>query len=590
MSNASYTGKVAASTLNGGTAQSTLTNSYNGYNSLIVSVNGTLCTATGQAGCSYDIKNGPATLSCNGREVNIPMKVMGGLNVTRRVFVPTDDHFERTLNVFNNPTASPITATVAVANNLGSDTDTKITGTSAGGTTISDSDAWVTTFKNFTGTNTTTSDPRLGHVLQNAGASVPASHVTFSNGHNTPTWFYTFTVNPGETKIIGNFAVADGSIAASMADSARLAALPPTSLECMSPSDLSELANFQSAPSVTTQPTNVGIASGATATFNAQATAVGIGQVTVKWQVSTDGGATFHDLSGQTSNTLSLTNVPLSNNGDQYRAVFTDGTGSTNSLAATLVVASTGYWLTDATGGVYSFGVPFHGSLPGLDIVPNAPIVGLTATPDGGGYWLVGADGGVYSFGDARFHGSAGGIHLNKPIVGMAATPDGGGYWLVASDGGVFSFGNARFHGSAGAVQLNNPIVGMAVTPDGGGYWLVASDGGVFSYGTAVFHRSLGGQHLNKPIVGIAPSPDGGGYWLAGADGGVFNFGNARFFGSSATTPLNKPIVGIVPTPDGGGYREIAADGGVFDFGNALFRGSTGGQPPARPVTGLDNG
>ena len=29
-----------------------------------------------------------------------------GLNVSRRVYVPTDDHFERTLNVFNNPTGS----------------------------------------------------------------------------------------------------------------------------------------------------------------------------------------------------------------------------------------------------------------------------------------------------------------------------------------------------------------------------------------------------------------------------------------------------------------------------------------------------
>jgi hypothetical protein len=30
---------------------------------------------------------------------------------------------------------------------------------------------------------------------------------------------------------------------------------------------------------------------------------------------------------------------------------------------------------------------------------------------------------------------------LNAPIVGITSTPDGGGYWLVAADGGVFTFG-----------------------------------------------------------------------------------------------------------------------------------------------------
>jgi hypothetical protein len=71
----------------------------------------------------------------------------------------------------------------------------------------------------------------------------------------------------------------------------------------------------------------------------------------------------------------------------------------------------------------------------------NAPIVGITSTPDGGGYWLVAADGGVFTFGDARFFGSLGNLTLNAPIVGITASPDGGGDFLVAADGGVFTFG-----------------------------------------------------------------------------------------------------------------------------------------------------
>src|ERR1700741_3514889 len=100
----------------------------------------------------------------------------------------------------------------------------------------------------------------------------------------------------------------------------------------------------------------------------------------------------------------------------------------------------------------------------------NAPVVGMTATPDGNGYWLVASDGGIFSYGDAHFYGSMGGQHLKAPVVGMAATPDGNGYWLVASDGGIFSYGDAHFYGSTGGSSINRPVVGMAATPDGNGY------------------------------------------------------------------------------------------------------------------------
>ena len=71
------------------------------------------------------------------------------------------------------------------------------------------------------------------------------------------------------------------------------------------------------------------------------------------------------------------------------------------------------------------------------------------------------ADGGIFAFGDARFYGSTGNIHLNQPIVGMTATPDGGGYWFTASDGGVFAFGDAAFYGSLGGVPQSRPIVAI---------------------------------------------------------------------------------------------------------------------------------
>jgi hypothetical protein len=143
----------------------------------------------------------------------------------------------------------------------------------------------------------------------------------------------------------------------------------------------------------------------------------------------------------------------------------------------------------------------------------RAPIVAITATPDGGGYWLVAADGGVFSFGDAKFFGSTGGIVLNQPVVGMAATSDGGGYWLVAADGGVFTFGDAPFDGSMGGTVLSEPVVGITATPDNGGYRMVASDGGIFDFGDAAFFGSGTGAPLTAPVVGMAARP--GGYWIA---------------------------------------------------------------------------
>jgi hypothetical protein len=199
-------------------------------------------------------------------------------------------------------------------------------------------------------------------------------------------------------------------------------------------------------------------------------------------------------------------------------------------------------------------------------------------------YWLVGSDGGIFSFGGAPYYGSTGATKLNKPIVGMSATADGGGYWLVASDGGIFSFGDAVYYGSTGALKLNEPIVGMAVTPDGKGYWLVASDGGIFSFGDAKFYGSTGALTLNKPIVGMASTPDGGGYWLVASDGGIFSFGDAKFYGSTGALTLNKPIIGMIAGPGGNGYIMVASDGGTFSFGTAPNFGSLGGIPLKNPI------
>ena len=262
-------------------------------------------------------------------------------------------------------------------------------------------------------------------------------------------------------------------------------------------------------------------------------------------------------------------------------------------LAALLALAALGWsglsaTPASATGPSPDSAVPFGATTVGANAVtnPNAPVVGMAATPDGGGYWLAARDGGVFGYGDARFFGSAGALPLNAPVVGMAATPDGGGYWLVARDGGVFGYGDAAFFGSAGSLTLNAPVVGMAATGDGRGYWLVAADGGIFSYGDARFWGSTGSLVLNAPVAGMAATPDGGGYWLVGSDGGVFTYGDAVFSGSAGSVPLNAPIAGLAAAP-GGGYWLVARDGGLFSYGGAPYFGSLGGTTLPGPVVGM---
>ncbi len=484
-SSASYQHSTTASTLNGGTTSASLSNAYGGYNGIFVDVNGAhvgRCTGTGVTGCVSFNENGPATLACNNRVVQLPTQVIGGIDVSRQVYVPTDDHFSRWMNYFTNPGGSPATVQLDTSNNLGSGSNTKITGTSAGGTTPSLADNWITSFRNWSGT--TSSDPRLGHVLQGPGGAVRADNLSFVDGNPNPTWGYTFTVQPGQTVAIANFGVADATIAASQADSARLDNLPPTALECLTPTEQGEIANF----------------------------AVDQGYRLV----GSDGGVfAFGQASFQGS--LPADSVHVN-----------DIVGMTSSPSRQ------GYTQVGSDGGVFAFGdAVFHGSLPQLGVsVSN--IVGIARNADGGGYWMVGSDGGVFAFGDAGFFGSLPGsaVHVDN-IVSMVPTADGQGYWMVGSDGGIFAFGDANFHGSLPGLSVSvDNIVGMAATPSGGGYYLVGADGGVFAFGDAVYHGSANTLPLSAPITGVTATAGGGGYWLAGADGGVFAYGDAPFEGS----------------------------------------------------------
>jgi len=96
----------------------------------------------------------------------------------------------------------------------------------------------------------------------------------------------------------------------------------------------SATVTVNSAPMVTLNPASQTIAGGSV-TFTAAAS--GSPTPTVQWQVSTNGGATFSNVTGATGPTLTFTPTP-SQSGNKYRAVFTNTCGTAMTTAANLTV------------------------------------------------------------------------------------------------------------------------------------------------------------------------------------------------------------------------------------------------------------
>ncbi|MGB9082590.1 MAG: S8 family serine peptidase, partial [Desulfuromonadaceae bacterium] len=98
--------------------------------------------------------------------------------------------------------------------------------------------------------------------------------------------------------------------------------------------------NYQlscTAPSISTHPSNAIVTYGAASVaFTAAASSLS----TVQWQVSTDGGTIYVDISGATSGTLIITSPTVALSGSKYRAVFSNCSPAltVTSNAATLTV------------------------------------------------------------------------------------------------------------------------------------------------------------------------------------------------------------------------------------------------------------
>lgn len=92
----------------------------------------------------------------------------------------------------------------------------------------------------------------------------------------------------------------------------------------------------QKRPAVTLQPASITVNEGQSAVFEAAAS--GFPTPTVQWEASIDAGATWSPVAGATSPQLTVAGTTVSEDGKQFRAVFTNAAGTATSNAATLTV------------------------------------------------------------------------------------------------------------------------------------------------------------------------------------------------------------------------------------------------------------
>ncbi|HMU44708.1 MAG TPA: T9SS type A sorting domain-containing protein [Chitinophagaceae bacterium] len=153
-----------------------------------------------------------------------------------------------------------------------------------------------------------------------------------------------------------------------------------TNASCSPGTSSAALLTVNTFPQITTQPQNSTICEGGGTTFSVAAT-TGVGTLSYQWQVSTDGGATYTNISGATSTSLALTQITAAATGYRYRVVVTAGCGS---------VTSNGAILTVNTLPVITFNAP-------AVVCKSDGSFTLSATPSGGTFSGANVSGSVFS-------------------------------------------------------------------------------------------------------------------------------------------------------------------------------------------------
>jgi hypothetical protein len=174
-----------------GTVDDGIEDAFDGYAEL--EVGGTLYPEAVDDSC---------TLEEGGREVIYPEATLAGLEVSRKVYVPsTGVGFARFLSILRNAGAAPVTTTYTFGGNLGSDSDTFIFATSSGDAAVTLDDRWAVSNDSDGDPAEERFDPVVGTIWDGLapGAAQTATTTTFVNGGDDTLFEYDVTIPPGST-------------------------------------------------------------------------------------------------------------------------------------------------------------------------------------------------------------------------------------------------------------------------------------------------------------------------------------------------------------------------------------------------------
>jgi glucose/arabinose dehydrogenase len=203
-----------------------------------------------------------------------------------------------------------------------------------------------------------------------------------------------------------------------------------------------------SAPGVTAHPISQVLCPGGSAVFTAVAS--GSPAPAVQWQMSTNSGASYQDLPGAQSLTLTLDNLSAAQSNSFYRAVFTNTCGTAMSAPALLTVQSFSLLPTAqhfaAAGGTGAVAVTVGGacSWTATSNVPWLTIAaGATGNGSGAVNYTVGANAGLARTGTLTIAGQTFTVTQESGCVAISLSPQtlpigtaGAAYSLILSASG----------------------------------------------------------------------------------------------------------------------------------------------------------
>lgn len=183
------------------------------------------------------------------REIAVRQPGIFGLNVTRKIYVPSNGYFARYLEVLENPGAEPITVSARVFGSYSYYNCCNVFGrvvtTSNGDTTVTTDDFWYVTDDENGSNPFPNSRPTLGHVVGGPGArrGINELNVNVFNGSFNHRW-NNITVPAAGTVILMHFESQQTTIAGSTASVQRLVQLPPEALEGLALDEIANIVNF----------------------------------------------------------------------------------------------------------------------------------------------------------------------------------------------------------------------------------------------------------------------------------------------------------------------------------------------------------